>query len=837
MGENLHKAYKFLNNNVDIVKNILGKMEQTDILDLCPVVKIPKGTLVFHSNQLSVDNLARRVDQRKRAVAEGQRFYPNGHCNSAQCRMAVPVPTEETGKKPRIYELAFNPTKSRRRQGSQICACEYNAMSRMYGNFNPVGNYTIALNSGRAMKGTQIYVVSTDMRMIDTSFLSAELGVILKRVSQVGVLKDLLDKINYQSGTTLQKYFSKNNIDGLIMLDSADKQSVKHDVAPGIKDSINFSCYKLLENDSTVCPEFLISHTLGEGGTLGTSKLKILGMVDLFDGGGTALSRDHVTRLFNVMFQKLAAGLSIAYGKPGVQLKVSYEIMSMFKSLRLAYNGQVIPGDKGFSYIDTLDSAFVGNGRVLWIKYNDTTLVSGDILGTDQVMVAKAKKAEDPVASFKGIQVTSAVNIRHAGLYPRLSQNYIFKDGQTIVTYASNLLMYNMLKIAFPHINSISQTDFALIMYPQSYDTIGNVFEEIRTHFTHALHARNANSYDANDFTPQLKELNIKIKHAVNMQLTTHILKLYGVMTTQIQERFIKDIPDAGGTVVKYISGKLHDSNMYKTDRELTIPLHIIKLIIIFELYSSDHNIKQSIDKLTNLATMISSQELEIVLWNAHSLSIVEKLKANTYMLIHRDIIAYMRDPTNSSTATNIRENFKLVIDWTVDQLIKYATINNQQTIGIADSHKHRMAETYENYYVKKIVDNGVKNLFSRISTLDHVKSFDVQSQNVVLRIIATLLTREDISNAILGTGGGSDENKVELFTIVARQIIPNYRGTMSVANVTQIIDTVKKGSQQGGFKNNIKERNYEDTESELDSLSEDIADKKYELLQNIMNN
>ena len=279
------------------------------ILELLPRIIIPKGALIFHSNKYTSVSLNDACNQ----LTQDDGWYPpvpqnkppEQQCHT--CRIAGVAPSEIVGNPPRMCEL-LNPNFWVSR--SKSCICDNTRQHRMFGNFNFTGNYEIAVSN--AMLGTHAYIVLEDIHVLDATRLSVELGYSIKNETNIGDL------------SVVKGYCIENNLDGLAMFDTIDIQNGINESNEQIKKGANNSCYIYdylnqggTQSSSYLCPEVVLFHNNNDQYwqsliatnppviNIGTRKLRIMGMVDIYndqtDGWST---RDEVSQRFDTLFSK-----------------------------------------------------------------------------------------------------------------------------------------------------------------------------------------------------------------------------------------------------------------------------------------------------------------------------------------------------------------------------------------------------------------------------------------------------------------------------------------------------------------------------------------------------
>ena len=390
---NLNPRYALINYDINVAKDWVSTH---DILDLCPRMVIPVGTLLYHSTKLS------RAD-----IVNFKKYPPKKNC--AIYQLPLPKTTESIGDKPHIMELSVNPNK---RNGH--CTCQYGQQKRLYGNFNFVGNYELGLNT--TLKGVEILIVTEPITLIDLNYPSIELGFSPKTFTLHG--NDLSG--HFAKQTQWQNYCTKHHIDGLIMLDASDIQSIT------MEHKMSLSCYHY--RHGVACPEFVLLSSLGETGMfpVGTDKLKILGMIDI-----DQLSRQEVDKLFKIFFTKLQyhfKKITISYPKPNTLFKIlnpGTSIEAMFNYLT--------------SYIDRYgDADFYLNRSHLKDAY-DHLLYQSDIEYLKEY-TEKQLELFDPAK----IDMELWTDIIIKNLVPKSNACYYFKDG-LVTHYASDKIFDALL--------------------------------------------------------------------------------------------------------------------------------------------------------------------------------------------------------------------------------------------------------------------------------------------------------------------------------------------------------------------------------------------------------
>ena len=415
---NLNPRYAMIDYNINEVKKIIKDLDYVTLLDLCPRIVIPKNSLFYHSTKLSIRDIQNNALQ----MTSG--YYPK--INNCQTCQIKDVPFENIGDKPRIMELSVNPNKSQYKK----CICQTGTQERLYGNFNFSGNYDIALGK-TILKATEILVNTEDVILIDLNYLSVELGFSPKRFIYNG--NETMNGFGAQKNWTT--YCKNHKIDGLVMVDVVDIHPID------LTHKTNLSCYHY-QNKGIVCPEFVLISKLGaeiSKEPIGTEKLKILGIVDLYDNDlNVKLSRDEVEQLFQLFFKKLE---KVIYP---IQLDIIYlDGFTLFKTLLIKYQGKEVN-------MDFIFDKMIKNADDFYITADERNTIRGTIYKPDldylQYYHKELLELYDPTLP-KDIEIYSDIkNFLNLGKY------YYYKDGQT-VNYASNRLFDHILTIKAEQLN------------------------------------------------------------------------------------------------------------------------------------------------------------------------------------------------------------------------------------------------------------------------------------------------------------------------------------------------------------------------------------------------
>ena len=432
---NLNPRYAMIDYNIDYVKNTIKDMDPITLLDLCPRMRIPRGSLFYHSTKLSsadIENYGKPIINNQYPMQDG--------CYG--CQFVDTMPEENVGDKPRIMELTSNPNK---RKGKN-CICLRGRQERLYGNFNFAGNYDILLGKSTILKGTEILLSTEEIVLIDLNYLSIELGFSPKRF----VLDGQETHNNFGIQHIWTKYCQDHQVDGLIMVDIIDTHKID------LTHKTNLSCYQFIDllNDqkSVVCPEFVLLAKPGHAKSgLGTDKLKILGMVDLYDQEKQVkLNRDQAEKLFQLFFTRMQTLLN-DHIKGKLQLTITYyQNFTLFKTLSIEYEGT----DMDPSFLFQLLKSYVsnkGDQSDFYLTINDYyDEIEGHFYKPDIHFLDTYNKVNlelDVVTLPYHIELYTDVIIKN--VVPRENQDYYYQDGSFIKNYVSDLLFdYLLNKIA-----------------------------------------------------------------------------------------------------------------------------------------------------------------------------------------------------------------------------------------------------------------------------------------------------------------------------------------------------------------------------------------------------
>ena len=408
---NLNPRYAMIDYNINLVKKFIKELDYEALLDFCPRIVIPKGSLLYHSTKLSsidIENIANDI--------KNNLYPPHGGCQT--CQFYNNVPYENIGDKPRIMELTVNPNQKRNQQ----CTCQTGRQKRLYGNFNFSGNYDIALGK-TVLKGTEILINMENIVLVDLNYLSIELGFSPKRFSYNG--EQTLNGFGAQKNWT--DYCYKHNLDGLVMVDIVDQHGID------LTFKTNLSCYNYFDTKQIVCPEFVLISTLGPNVSvpIGTEKLKILGMVDLYDNNmNVKLNRDQAEELFQLFFRKLQTNLY------PLQLDIIYkEGVTLFKSL------VIDNGVKDVNYLFEKINAFIknkGDQSDFYITANDIYYPGINIYQPDITYLETYNRLNlelDVPTLPENIELYTEIIIKN--IIPR--DYYYYKDGD-LTNYVSDRL-------------------------------------------------------------------------------------------------------------------------------------------------------------------------------------------------------------------------------------------------------------------------------------------------------------------------------------------------------------------------------------------------------------
>lgn len=448
---NLNPRYKMLNDDINYVKNQIFDMDYDQLFDLCPRITIPKGTLFYHSTKYSANDIS-NIDNK---------LYPKKN-NCQQCYYKDSIPKENIGDKPRIMELSSNPNMNVKGK----CICNTGQQERLYGNFNFAGNYNIVLGK-TVLKGTEILINDMDMTLIDLNYLSIELGFSPKKF-----YIDNVDSGNeFGKQRYWQSYCKKNKLDGIIMIDIVDVQFID------ISHKTSLSCYTHITKNTrgVACPEFALIAPIGAKMSkypIGTEKLKILGMVDLYDDiDERKLSREEAEMLFEIFFDELHKMLSKVTNQT-IDINLLFNNFTLFKALQIKKNNTVLSVDELFKllfiYIDTYgsDDLYVNINKTYNLeKYN---IYKPDILYLNTYEKTQLELFE-PVEYNPNVELYTEIIINN--ILPKNQDNYYFKNGELVTRYASDQFFDYILKNLYKNnYNTLLLVNYHLLSSIDNYN-------------------------------------------------------------------------------------------------------------------------------------------------------------------------------------------------------------------------------------------------------------------------------------------------------------------------------------------------------------------------------
>ena len=425
---NLNPRYAMIDYNIGLVKKFIKELDYIALLDLCPRIIIPKSSLFYHSTKLNYNDIENYT------LSIQNNLYPkNNQCQT--CEFVDEVPYENIGDKPRIMELTVNPNQKQ----NKSCVCQTGRQERLYGNFNFSGNYDIALGK-TILKGTEILLSTEDIILIDLNYLSIELGFSPKRFFYND--EETLNGFGAQRNWT--SYCIKNKIDGLVMVDIIDEHPID------LTHKTNLSCYHYInphgEKGKIVCPEFVLVAKLGlkSKQLIGTDKLKILGVVNLFDNG-TKINRDQAEQLFQLFFTKLSRNLY------PINLNIVFDKnITLFKSLSIEYQGTDM--DPSFLFDQIQYYIHLHGNQDFYLSYNN-------IESEDKIYIADLDYLEhynkvnlelDVPTLPDDIELYTDIIIKN--IIPR-NTNYYFKNGKIVDKYVTDPLFDIMLNYIADQLN------------------------------------------------------------------------------------------------------------------------------------------------------------------------------------------------------------------------------------------------------------------------------------------------------------------------------------------------------------------------------------------------
>jgi len=541
---NLNPKYGLINYDIYQIKQYILNLEYDKLLDLCPRIRIPQGTLFYHSTKLSSTDIINRVSKVK------NNLYPaNENCQT--CSYNTSVPHENIGDKPRIMELSVNPNRYQKH-----CICMDEQQKRLYGNFNFAGNYSLELGKTQ-LKGTEILINDHDIVLIDLNYLAIELGFSPKRF----YYNNKYNSHPIGKQKLWQKYCIDNNIDGLMMIDVVDVQETDIDL------KTVFSCYNNvnknnneIEHLGTSCPEFVLIAKLGEKSTnpLGTDKLKILGMVDL-TVNNVKLDRQDVENLFQTFFINLNQILK-NYSNYNINL-VYYDNFTLFKQLMVTKNENVISVNELFlllkEYINQhgSDEFYINYDK---IKTGFNKIYEPDINYYKEYLT----KLElfEPVDIYNGIELYTNV-ITNSNL-PKWNVNFYYKDNTLVKYYASDYLFDHFLKNKFKDLNFLLFTNYPKlsdITNYQYYDmeyyhrvgknnilNIKNLIDKLEIHIVIKFNIDCYMSYKFKNITQDINDFLNALKLEMKKYILNHknVLKPYRNKSWENFKKIFLDPPE-----------------------------------------------------------------------------------------------------------------------------------------------------------------------------------------------------------------------------------------------------------------------------------------------------
>ena len=490
------------------MKEYIYDVHYEHLLNSCPIITIPKNTLIYHSNKLTREEIVLESDD----LSKSSGIYKKNNfnkCVGCKVKSGI-VPRENIGDKPRINELVYNPNYG---FNGKDCSCDYIQQQRMYGNLNFVGNIDINVNS--IMKGNEIFISKEELKILDISYLSIELGFSPKRFmsydftknscfynnlhvvfkkqhinpkyfeelyecfktneaphneklrKQFYLIKNELEKIipkikDFENlhvfGNTdkYTEYCKKNNLDGIITLDYVDINNVSEYQEE--LECAGVSCHIYNEKIFALCPEIILLNDLTNNG-MGTYKLEIIGMIDLVtninvpnskkilkDGNEIyKLSREDIKNLFNILFTKYDNYINSLY--PELKLSTSYDF-TLYKKLDVVSKETNVSFDF-YSIFKEIQSKFILDD--FYIKYGDTTEIKFDIFKSDKEMLPMLPMLESDYFDDLLKYQKYFPNIEIVSLIElkklNLTNNNIYKylDGTYITECVSDKLFYYLL--------------------------------------------------------------------------------------------------------------------------------------------------------------------------------------------------------------------------------------------------------------------------------------------------------------------------------------------------------------------------------------------------------
>lgn len=443
MVENLNKKYNFLlkegvnETPLNLMKQFINNIDPNILLELCPILTVPKNTIIFHSNKFTCQQLLDEI-----TFLNKNGYSLNFGCNVCNKKNPHLNFSEDIGDKPRISEIANNPNWNNKGK----CICSTRIQSRLFGNFNFIGNYDIALNN--QMKGTQVFITKEEMKLIDTSFLSIELGFSIKKESNIG------DTNIYKT------YCEEKGFDGIIFLDYVDKQLINREHDEETFKSACLSCYKLNPDflnehnpNAFICPEFSLIHEIGNGGVLGSAKLAIIGMIDLVNNTRIPspdkkirfepLSRIEVKNKFNMLFSNhIKKFHEIAKEEPEVKIYINYSLTSIYKNISISFDDEI------FDFYDILSNNidYFKDKNEFYIKWSDIYEIHGNILVDDLEVCTDAIEGVDDNqyidydTIYGKLEIISLMNFNKCNPIPFFKNEYKNQNNDFIYNKASDRL-------------------------------------------------------------------------------------------------------------------------------------------------------------------------------------------------------------------------------------------------------------------------------------------------------------------------------------------------------------------------------------------------------------
>lgn len=401
---NLNPRYSLINYDINIVKDYINSLQPIQLLDMCPRIVVPEGTLFYHSTKLPFDSFF-----------TSNLFYPSLN-NCQQCKYKTPLPNEKLGNKPRIMELSVNPNKKEK----NICKCVTGQQERLYGNFNFLGNYTIDLGKTK-LKSTEVLINIKPIILIDLNYISVELGFSPKTF--LLNKKEVKGKFSLQS--VWQQYCRHHNLDGLIMIDLIDKQKIQLDYK-----SV-FSCYNY--KNGIACPEFVLLNEIGDDliPAIGTNKLRLIGAIELYN-----LTREEVEVEYQLLFNRLQVILLLY----NIDIKIKYqEPVKVFKTLEAntSITNVIDILVNHVNNTNTQNDFFITKND--YNKYKDV-IYESDLIALQNYETYHLELYEP---SKIKLDISSPINVNH--LLPKNNTDFYFKNNKVVTHYASDLLFDDML--------------------------------------------------------------------------------------------------------------------------------------------------------------------------------------------------------------------------------------------------------------------------------------------------------------------------------------------------------------------------------------------------------